>query len=317
MPNVSCRLLQRSEIDDVAWNRCVENSAQRIVYGYTWYLDCVAWRWAGLVIMAHDGSYRAVMPVPLRRKFGRWVVHQPLFCQFLGVFTADEGIALTSFWEAIWRHFRYCSVYSSLQPPPDLPNWQIHRHHTHLLDLSVSYPAIRQSYNRDRQLNLRRAKAANWTISTDVDIEPLLLLFRQHHAGQIPGNVANWAYDRLRNLYNALQSRGLTILRYARQQGNIEAGALFVQEGSRIIYLFNAATENGRRGNARTLLLDQIFQEKAAQRLLFDFETPEKPSIANFYQSFGAVEQPYWLVHYSRLNSVEKSVQYLSRWWRS
>ncbi|GAA4403252.1 hypothetical protein GCM10023187_19160 [Nibrella viscosa] len=311
---MNIQLLPRSEINDAAWNRCVEQSPQRVMYGYTWYLDCVAWRWTGFVVSGHAGAYQAVMPVPLRRKFGRWVVHQPLFCQFLGVF--GQG-AVMPFWEAMQQHFRYCSIYATVQPPPDRSDFQLQQHYTHVLDLSPDYALIRQHYNRDRQLNLRRAEAANWTVTDDYDIEPLLRMFRQNHADTIPGTVADWAYDRLRTLYRSLSSRGLTTLRYTRRAGVIEAGVLFVQEGHRIVYLFNAATATGRHGNARTLLIDQLLQEKAGQPLLFDFESPDKPSIAGFYQSFGAVGQPYWTVRYSRLNRFERSAQQFTRWWRS
>ncbi|GAA4458129.1 hypothetical protein GCM10023189_29930 [Nibrella saemangeumensis] len=314
---MSPQLLSRAQINDVAWNQCVKRSPQRVMYGYTWYLDCVAWRWAGLVIPGKAGAYQAVMPVPLRRKFGRWVVHQPLFCQFLGVFAQGDAPDVLPFYEAMQQHFRYCSVYATPQHPPDLPGLQIYPYYTHVLDLSPGYDVIRQGYSRDRQLNLRRAEAAHWTVTEEENIEPLLQLFRCNHADSIPGTVANWAYDQLRTLYAALHKRGLITLRYTRRAGSIEAGALFVQEGNRIVYLFNAATESGRRGNARTLLIDQLLQEKAGQPLLFDFESPEKPSIAGFYQSFGAVAQPYWTVRYSRLSPLEKGIQQFIRRWRS
>ena len=67
------RFLPRNEVDTVAWDACVAASTQAVVYGYSWYLDSVAgggaWRWVGLVMTDEAGTYRAVMPVPLRRKF--------------------------------------------------------------------------------------------------------------------------------------------------------------------------------------------------------------------------------------------------------
>ncbi len=91
-------------------------------------------------------------------------------------------------------------------------------------------------------------------------------------------------------------------LRYALHNGQIEAGVVFVQEGDRIIYLFNAASEAGRRGNARTLLIDQVIKEKSEQRLVLDFESPAKQSVRAFYQRFGAVEAPFWTMRWNRLN---------------
>ncbi|UFH56539.1 GNAT family N-acetyltransferase [Spirosoma sp. KNUC1025] len=145
------------------------------------------------------------------------------------------------------------------------------------------------------------------------DVAPLLNLFRENHADEIPGGVAVWAYRMFENLTKELNSRGLATLRYAVREGRIEAGALFVQEGNRLIYLFNAASPAGRLGNARTLLIDQIIREKAGKPAVFDFESPVKASIRDFYRSFGATEESFWHISWSRLNAAERLVRQLRK----
>lgn len=311
------QILARHQIDDLAWNSCVVNSPQRILYGYTWYLDNVlpapSWKWAGLVIADEAGAYLSVMPIPLRckRVFGipyRWVVHQPFFCQFLGVFSAGSTIDPTPFVRLVQQHFRYGSMFCIRQLPDTVrlrPFVRIATT-TQVLDLSMEYDALYQRYSRDRKQNLKRALSANWTIMESDDLEPLITLFQKNHADSIDGGVANWAYAILRNLTAELTQRKVMTLRYAYQHGRIEAGALFVCEGNRIIYLFNASSEAGRRGNARTLLIDQMIREKAGTALFFDFESPVKPSIRQFYQSFGADEEPFQTLRWNRLTTIEK-----------
>ncbi len=315
------RFLSRSEVDTVAWDACVATSRQRIVYGYSWYLDAVlpgpSWRWVGLVLHTEQGHYEAVLPVPLRRKFRAWVVHQPLFCQFLAVFSPDEACNPTPFLRAVQQRYRYGSVLCLNSLVGSLPNFtSSHPRTTHVLDLSIDYPTIRQNYTRDRQRNLRQAEQHGWTVAESTDPEPLLTLFRVNHAYEIDGGVGEWAYDILRRLIRALQQRGLATLRYSVCNGQIDAGALFVREGNRIIYLFNAASETGRRGNARTLLLDQVIRETAGQYhgnkpVMFDFESPQKQSVVDFYRSFGAVEAGFCQLRWSRLTVVEKAVKAL------
>ena len=314
------RFLARSEVDTVAWDACVAASSQRILYGYSWYLDAVAsgsgWCWVGLVMTDDAGSYQAVMPVPLRRKFGTWVVHQPLFCPFLDVFSPNESLDEWPFLRAVQQRYRYGSVLCFRPyPHPSLDFEIVWQRATHVLDLSVGYQTIRQNYAPDRRRNLRLAEAAHWTIIDSTDPEPLLTLFRNHHANGIDGGVGEWAYAILRRLIQALQQRELAVLRYALNNGQIEAGTLFVQEGNRIIYLFNAASETGRRGNARTLLIDQIIRANAGcdlgKPLLFDFESPQKESIVDFYRSFGATEDVYREVRWSRLTVVERGIKAL------
>ena len=313
------RFLSRSEVDTVAWDACVAASAQRIVYGYSWYLDAVlpgpSWQWVGLVLQTEPGHYEAVLPVPLRRKFRTWVVHQPLFCQFMTVFSPAEILNPTPFLRVVQQRYRYGSVLCLNALVGSLPDFVLSDPRTtHVLDLSVGYPTIRQNYTADRQRNLRRAEEYGWTVAESTDPEPLLTLFRANHAGEIDGGVGDWAYAILRRLIRELRTRGLVTLRYALHQDRIDAGALFVREGNRIIYLFNAASEAGRRGNARTLLLDQVIRETAGQHhgykpVMFDFESPTKQSVVDFYRSFGAVEAGFCQLSWSRLTVVERTVK--------
>lgn len=306
------------------WDACVAASAEPVLYAYSWYLDLVlpapTWKWAGLVLLDEIGQYRAVMPVPLRRKTiagipCAWVVHQPFFSQFLGVFSRDSAVDSRLFLQQVQKRFRYGSLLCIRQKPDESLSFDsVWLSSTHILDLSPDYSALYQQYTADRKTNLRRAVRVNWVVVESTDVAPLLTLFRDNHAPTIDGGVADWAYVMLKNLTDELAKRKLMTLRYALHDGQIEAGVLFVQEGNRIIYLFNAASEVGRRGNARTLLIDKLVQEKAGQRLVLDFESPAKPSIRNFYRSFGAVEDPFQTMRWNRLNPVERSLVQVRNW---
>ena len=317
------KFLPRTEINTDAWDACVAASAQRIIYAYTWYLDAVlprlpengpSWQWIGLVLAGKEGRYEAVMPIPLRRKqivgiLHGWVVHQPLFCQILGIFSRNVSLDLTPFLQAVQQRFRYGSTFSirsclSLSTAPGV----VHPQMTHVIDLAVGYNTIYQQYTRDRKRNLRLGQAANWLIMDSTDPRPLIDLFRNNHADNIEGGVGDWAYVIFSRLFDELNRRGLITLRYAIHGGQIEAGGLFVREGNRIIYLFNAASVVGRRGNARTLLIDQIIREYAGRQALFDFESPLKPSIRDFYRSFGATEDTFQTIRWNRLSRVPRTL---------
>jgi hypothetical protein len=291
-------------------------SPTRIVYGYTWYLDAVlsepGWKWMGVVLVNEVGTYQAVMPVPLRRKSSRWVVHQPLFCQFLGVFSPDSTIDPAPLYQMIQQRFRYGSKLSVRASTRELSGFErTQSQRTYVLDLSKTYEAIAGNYSRDRRLNLRRAQSVGWQVVESDDITPLIMLFRTYHAVGVQGGVGEWAYGLLTRLHGALRQRQLVTLRYALLDGRIEAGALFVQEGNRLIYLFNAASDKGRIGNARTLLIDQLIRESAQQPILLDFESPEKLSIAAFYRSFGTVSEEYQIVSWNRLTRIERLLLYV------
>jgi hypothetical protein len=303
--------LSRSAIKPEAWDCCINSSSNAVLYTYTWYLDAVTnlpnWRWEGLVLLNKSGDYLAVMPVPLRRKFGIWVVHQPLFCQFLGVFGAEITPDLgETFARTLLKKYHYGSLFHIKDQPAlteiGQQGFSSQQAHTHLLDLSLPYETLSKHYSSDTRRHLRQAQAAQWLVQDSTDPAPLLALFRQHHARQIPGGVGDWAYSLFENLFAELQKRGLATLRYAIWEGIVEAGVLVVKSDNRVIYLFNAASERGRKQHARTLLIDQVIQEQAGRKnRMFDFESPEKESVARFYRGFGTTESPYWAVRWNRL----------------
>jgi hypothetical protein len=297
--------LQRPEISDSQWNTFLASSPQRIVYAYSWYLDVVSPDWSALVL-EEKGGWKAVMPLPVRKKWGFRVIQQPFFCQLLGVFThsTNESPEIDRmFLETLPDHFSYLSLYTGrFSKGLHFPEFcEIGRCATHTLSLHLSYPQLRKNYSSDRRLNAIRAQKWDWEITESRDLQPLIDLFQKHHAARIDGGVAESAYQLLQKAGNVLFEKKAARLVYALREGKIEAGALFAFSDNRIIYLFNAASPLGRKGNARTLFIDRMIREYAGTDFIFDFESPEVASIADFYRSFGAEAEVYWQLHYNRL----------------
>ncbi|MEZ4901516.1 MAG: GNAT family N-acetyltransferase [Spirosomataceae bacterium] len=304
-------LLQRAAIVDNQWNDFVAASPQAILYANTWYLDVVAPNWCALV-MEEKGAWQAVMPLPIRTKWGIKVIQQPFFCQILGVFALDEATfeKATSLFQAQLPHyFNYISVYTgrfSEQATSFLDDY-LTQCSTDVLVLNRPYHLMKANYSADRKKNLRRAEKFNWHIKTSTNIEPLIGLFHANHAQKI--GVAESAYDLLRRVFQRLKDKNLVRLVYAIKAGEIEAGALFAVANQRIIYLFNAATPLGRQANGRTLLIDDMIQQYAQSGFIFDFESPEIASIKTFYQSFGTKKEGYQSLHLNNLPFPLKQIQ--------
>jgi hypothetical protein len=330
MSNQTLQKLNRQQINVALWDDCVATSNFPLHYGLSWYLDIVSSNWEGLILQ-ENGKYLAVMPLPIRKKFGLKYIHQPLFCQLAGVWTQDENL-VPIFLETLPTHFSYIATFHIFNHFPwrvsSLAKEENNPHHesqstnqatksrylaarqspfeggrgmnTHTIDLSPAYQTLNQNYTPDRQLNLKRAKKANWQIQESTDITPMIQLFKENTEHKIKGGVGDWAYIMLENLYKALNERGLATLWYAEKEGVIEAGALFTIYQNRIIYLFNTASPIGRKGNARTLMIDKMIEQYATQSFVFDFESPDNELITDFYKSFGAKEETFWQVSYNR-----------------
>ncbi|WP_428664710.1 GNAT family N-acetyltransferase [Runella sp.] len=306
-------LLHRSQLNSGQWDEFVAASPQCILYAYSWYLDTVSPDWQALVLVEKD-QWQAVMPLPCRRKWGMNVVQQPFFCQLLGVFTAP----LFEFTEAVRLLldklpfcFRYISIYTGRFGQPILypKGMKITNADNFILPLKPSYSLLFKNYTHDRKTNLLRAQKFGWQSQQSTDIEPLIKLFQENHAAQIQGGVSANAYYLLQKVVAVLQQKKALRLVYALKNGQIEAGALFAIFDDRIIYLFNAASATGRKGNARTWLIDQMIQKYAQTDFIFDFESPELSSISSFYQSFGAEKEGYTLFSYNDLPFPLKQIQ--------
>jgi hypothetical protein len=311
-------LLSRPEIDDERWNTFITNAAQSVVYGYSWYLDVVCEDWKALIWPSPD-DYQIVIPLPLKRKWGMAVVEQPLFCQYLGFFSVTEITPAQRdvFLGKLSYSFAYISTYSfnpgntPMLDPGMLESFQFigRKNQTHWLSLAQPMPQIQANYSSDRKLNLKRAEKSDWLVEERSDITPLIQLFKRHHAGQMQGGVRPKTYRMLAVLFEVLSEKHAATIYYASGNNEVHAGALFVQAGKTGIYLFNAADQTGRNGNARTFLLNKYFEAQAGKLENFDFETPEKLSVSSFYKSFGAAGIPYFSIRKNELYFPFKQIQ--------
>jgi hypothetical protein len=317
-------LLIRSEIDDQRWNSLITDSIQQIIYAETWYLDLVCESWKALV-WPDTGDYQIVMPLPVREKWNFTILYQPFFCQYLGMFSRKEitGDKAVAFLQSCFSHFSYISAYhfhplnfDALHPGIFKgPGVKTAIKQTVWLPLYPPYEVISKNYSSDRKLNLKRGRSHNWRIEKGTNLAPLVGLFKRNHADKIQGGVNQRTYSLLVTLFDKLLEKDRAELYYASQDGEIHAGALIARKNRSAIYLFNAADEIGRQGNARTCILDCFIKENAGKQVVFDFESPEKESVFSFYRSFGGNVKPYLAMNRNKLPFPVAWVQELRKFW--
>jgi hypothetical protein len=309
--------LQNSEIDKAQWDALVTASEQGQVYALSWYLDIVAPRWEAVVELDESGKYKAVMPIPWRKKLGIRYVQQPFYCQQLGIYAIYPSIPVAiyqQFWAQVQQRFKYVVSYQFNTENKLSQQLAQEQTYTLYLNLNRPYSSIAQNYTRDRKLNLKRAKKANLQIQQSHDIEPIISFFRAETADRIYGGVSEGAYELLRRLYLALDKRGLAQLYYTVDpDGRKNAGCLFIVWRNRIVYIYNASAAHGRKKNGRTLILDHIIQKYAEQDFILDLESPDdsEPDIVHFYKSFGSSTMPIAVLKYNRLPKGIKLIRNL------
>jgi CelD/BcsL family acetyltransferase involved in cellulose biosynthesis len=293
-------LLRHSELNLSAWDTCVNQAEQVVPYTQSWWLQATAGRWDAVVEIGAKGEYVSVLPLPVKRRpWGREVV-QPSFTQQLGLLTtaASGQLTLSDYLPLVRKS--YSRFYAQLHTEQVLanvpPGFQLTARTTYHLPLAPSYAALHASYAADyrRRLRLNAEAPQPLAVAATHNAEPLLTLF-QATKGSAAG-LHQQHYAMLRRLIAAGQERGQLELLEVRHPETDEllAGALFVLFRTRLVYLFAAASEAGKKAAAPMLLLDYVIRRHAGTPgLVLDFEGGMIPSIARFFANFGATPVPY------------------------
>lgn len=285
------RHLQRSDIDAARWDACVAASPRARIYGTSLFLDRMADEWDGIVL----DDYRAVLPLPRRRKYGIDYLCPMPFSGPLAVYGKEPLPCDTlDVLQQIPARFRLWDINLDVQGR-DLP-WPSTTRNNHVLPLDHPYAelsagfreALRQTLGQEREHGHVRAG-----ISMDTLLEEALA------AGALAGTSP---YDRLRlkRLYQDLSVREKAFTLGWVEDGRIVAGALFFRSPGRIYYMAAWSGEEGRKCGAAARLLDTVIREYAGMDAVLDFEGSDIPGVAFFFEGFGARPEPYRLVRRRR-----------------
>ncbi|SNC77510.1 Acetyltransferase (GNAT) domain-containing protein [Hymenobacter gelipurpurascens] len=303
------RLLRHHEIDLAAWDACVSSAREVVPYAHSWWLQATAGRWDALVKTDDEtGRYLSIWPLPIKRRLSGLEVYQPPFTQQLGLLTSQKQVrpAIREVWDHRSAGLRYTKIYTQFNDQNELvPAGKFsiglghsflvctHRQ-TYQLSLAVAYETLEVAYAADYRRRLRQLYASRLTVRATTDAEPLLTLFQETKGYE--AGLKRRHYSVLRNLLVALQQRQLSeILEvWHPETKELLAAALFVKYRTRLIYLFAAASAEGKKAGAPLLLLDhQIRRYAGTPGLILDFEGGMIPSIARFFANFGATPVPY------------------------
>lgn len=285
--------LKHNQINKDAWDECIKKDLCAQAYALSWYLDIVSPSWEAFVINGAFGGYKTVMPLPVKKQYGIPYLQQPFFCQQLGIFGDDSDHIETveNFNRLVRRKFKYVIDYTFNSGFGVVPGLFTENTITQYLHLNRPYPEIFKGYNRDRRINLQRSKASGLSLVESFDIEPLILIFKRFTANKIYGGVSEAAYQQLRSIFSELKKRGFVRLFYTQDNnGAFLTGGMFLTWNQRIVYLFNASSDEGKKKNGNTLILDYVISTYSNQDYVFDFESPseEFEKIVGFYRSFGS-----------------------------
>jgi len=293
--------LQQHEIDKEKWDIAVQSHrATASPFALSWYLDASCDNWDALI--AND--YTAVMPLPYRKKWGKYYIYPPYFLPRLGVFgkeiTSDE---LARWINAIPDKFRWIDIVLHEQMPFDNKKWLSTTHKTYVLDCQFPYEQIRKNYHHNHKRNCQKAKEEGLTIIHDFSYEEAIALFRNHQTKFYKVNYQEQDYKRLINILTTLkEKRHLEVYGVVDAHNTFCAAAFFPFINGKYYFLFS-----GRKADVNKsmfFLIDNFIRRHAGTTCLLDFNGSNQSSLARFYAGFGADEIQFSQITISRLSAI-------------
>lgn len=295
--------IKHADIDKEKWDRCIDQSANGLIYAHSFYLDSMSENWDALVQM----DYEAVMPLTWKKKFGIFYLHQPAFTQQLGIFgnnSWNENV-IESFLNMAFKYFPFIEI--------NLNFGNIYKKATKqkcnlILPLNHSFEEIQKKFRKDF---VKKTIKSDLMYLPSNDFEDAILLFQKSNSKKISLSKNN--YERFTQLCYLMSENGdLIVRKVTTREGEVLSTAILFKDLKRIYYILSTTSEQGRKQQANYFLLYHVIKEFSERDLIFDFEGSEIQSIKAFFKKFGAVEQIYPFVRMNNLPFLQKQIKNLA-----
>lgn len=289
--------LTYQHINKIKWDTCIDNASNGLIYGYSFYLDCMAKNWDALVL----NDYEAVMPLTWNKKYGIHYLYQPPFTACLGVFGNNlHAETVNEFLNAIPSKFSYWDIYFNHGNYFKLSDFNLYERMNYVLPLNESYEHLYSNYRENIQRNIKKAGQFGLTINKNIPISEVVALAKEQ-TREFASQPAE-TFTNFESLFALLyQKEKATTYGVHNKEDQLIASAAFFFSHHRAYYIMVGNHPDGKTLSASHTLIDAFIKDHAGQNIIFDFEGSDIPSLAFFYSSFGAKEEKYSAVKLNRL----------------
>ncbi len=276
--------LLNKDLDLVKYNSCISSSLNTMVYAYSWYLNCVTDDWDALIL----NDYEAVMPLPKKKKYGIHYIYQPPWVQQLGIFSKleiDETI-VKKFIANIPKKFFLVNYFFNFKNI--FSNNYVKTRNNYILSLNSDFETIKSSYNKNRK-RISNKNFKGFNLNKKGNKSEYLKFYKSKN---FDFKTHKDSFEKLQNLLN-LNNEFVNVWTVYHNH-NLFGGLVWIREKYRITYLVPLASDEAKKYNISTYLVNELIKEHQNTDLILDFEGSMIDGIAQFYKSFGAVKEDYY-----------------------
>jgi hypothetical protein len=288
------RILHNSKIDKAKWDACIDADHTALIYSRSWLLDIMADDWYGLVA----GDYTAVLPLPVKTKFGLRFIAMPPFVQQLNIAGKYDNTLINALQKEVLQFsslIQFSTAYKGLL----LPETEAVKRTNYILPLDRPYGAILDKYTSPCRKNLAKAARRGCRLCEDISTNDVVTFYSNAYSSR--SSYTGKHIGAIKQLLDYAKAHGQCTVTGVRDGEGmmVYAGAL-LDDGRRLYYILGAPDEKGREMRATYFFIDRMIQRFAGQRALFNFEGSDIPSVAQFYQSFSPDIEYYYRFYINR-----------------
>lgn len=274
------RRLKYHEIDFQKYTKCLENSVQRNWYAKKEVLDQLSENWE--ILMFED--YKAVLPIPLKKKFGINFVIMPLFCQQLGVFSEKDDTGINDQFLQFLKKNYTILLYSFNDR--NLFSEPLKKKKNYTIPLSDYVILRRKKYFKGRKST---AKCAQHLIYKEIELNAEHISFIEKN---FKGLKKETDIKKFKDYMKFLHQNNSLKLCAAYLEEKLINVAVLVDESTQLSLLGLINDETYKTENGPSFLIDKILSNYIHQKS-FNFMGSNIRGIEIFFKSFGGELQEY------------------------
>lgn len=288
--------VSRKQVNTEKYDICVANSQQSKIGAFSWYLDIVCDNWDVLVL----DDYKAVMPIPWRKKMFVKYVYPPLWTMPLGVFS-EEVVDESEFLSVLFQNFKYVELSTNSHNNFSLfPEFQKERT-LQFIRLGNDYDDIYKKYNRNRKRELTKAKKYDLTERWNESPQKLIEIFKKN-VGKRIRKIKPTDYDKLLKLMQICTDKRVgELLCVYDKDTMLVAAAFFLKYNNCVTELVCSSNFSNRKNGANTFMNDRAIFKYQPHFKIFNFGGSSMKNIKKYYLSFGATNEKYQLIKQNKL----------------
>lgn len=287
-------IIKHDFIDFKRYEEILNQSPFESVFMEPWVLNILSPNWGLLVY----GDYETIMPVSLNKKFVIPFPIQPPFLQqfsFLGD-TKNRVFLLKLLSKKYLRGCINLGNFDSVLGD----DFSVRKRPNYILNLNKPLNELEKGFSKDALKNLRKLKEIGY--QSGVCSAKIAIDTYRNAWGKLNNGLTDKHYETLKLFVaKALENNRINLKAIFASNGELLAAGAFLIGKNRIHYILGGPTELGKTEGATHALIYEIIKEYSYTKMVLDFEGSSIEGVAYFYQKFGALNEPFSQISWSKI----------------